>query len=101
MLALFQQMAEGILTLTGEDAFYDGATVPTRINIEHGVQLSGIGGEEAAYKGDMVVNRDVATVLISQNPRAGKTFVQNGRTYRLEFLVEDNGATRRFVVMEV
>lgn len=101
MLAAFQNMAEGILTLLGEDAFYDGATAPTKINIEYGVETSGIGGEEAQYKGDLVVSRDIATVLSSQNPRAGKTFVQNGKTYRLEVLVEDNGVTKRFVVMEM
>lgn len=101
MLDLFQEMAEGILDEIGEDAFYDGATTPIKINIEHGVQLAGIGGEEAQYRGDLVANRDVATIHARHNPRQHKTFVQNGKTYRLEVPVEDNGVTRRFVVMEV
>ncbi|WP_313330662.1 hypothetical protein [Comamonas sp.] len=101
MLGAFQDMAIGILDLIGEDAFFAGSLTPTKINIEHGVQLAGIGGDEAVYKGDMAVNRDVATVLSSLGPKATDTFVQNGRTYRLEFLVEDNGVTRRFAIMEV
>ncbi len=101
MLDLFQEMAEGILDEIGEDAFYDGATEPIKINIEHGVQLAGIGGEEAQYRGDLVANRDVATIHARHNPQQFKKFVQNGKTYRLDVPVEDNGVTRRFVVMEV
>lgn len=100
MLAVFSSMAKGILNHLGEDAFFAGATEPTKINIEHGVQLAGIGGEEAQYRGDLVANRDVATILSEINPKAGDTFAQNGKTYRLEFLVEDNGVTKRFVIME-
>lgn len=101
MLDLFSDAAEGILDHIGEDAFLAGASTPTKINVEHGVQLTGIGGDQAQYKGDLVANRDVATILSSQNPLSGQTFVQNGLTYRLEFMVEDNGATQRFVVMPV
>lgn len=100
MLELFSDMAEGILDQLGEDAFLAGATDPIKINIEHGVQLAGIGGEEAQYRGDLVANRDIATIMSKHNPAAGQRFVQNGKTYRLEFLVEDNGYTKRFVVME-
>lgn len=101
MLDLFSEMAESILDQLGEDAFFDGATTTIKINIEHGVQLAGIGGEEAQYRGDLVANRDVATILSAHNPDAGKRFVfkNSGKAYRLEFLVEDTGATRRFVVM--
>ena len=101
MLDLFREMAEGILDNLGEDAFYDGGLTPIKINIEHDVQLGGIGGEQAAYRGDLVANRDVATILIKHNPQVGKSFVQNGKTYRLEFPVEDNGVTRRFVILEI
>lgn len=102
MLELFSEMAQGILDQLGEDAFLAGATKTTKINIEHGVQLAGIGGEDAQYRGDLVANRDVATILSSQNPAAGQTFVfeSSGKAYTLEFLVEDNGYTKRFVVME-
>lgn len=102
MLDVFREMAEGILDELGEDAFYDGGATPIKINIENGVQLAGIGGEDAQYRGDLVANRDVATILSRHNPVAGKriVFVDSGKAYRLEFLVEDNGVTRRFVVME-
>lgn len=108
MLDLFSDMAEGILDQLGEDAFLAGATNPIKINIEHGVQLAGMGGEEAQYRGDLVANRDVATVMTKHAPTAGQSFtfaptalpIYAGRTFRLEFLVEDNGFTKRFVVME-
>ena len=100
MLDLFREMAEGILDELGEDAFYDGGFTPIKVNIEHGVQLAGIDSEQAAYRGDLVANRDVATISLRHNPVAGKRFVQNGKTYRLEFLVEDNGVSRRFVITE-
>lgn len=106
---LFSQMSQGVLDLLGEDAFFNGATETVKINIEHGVQLTGIGGEDAQYKGDLVANRDVATIHGSVNPRAGHRFTfaptaiarYAGKTYRLEFLVEDNGVSRRYVVTEV
>lgn len=101
MLDLFREMAEGILDELGEDAFYDGGSTPIKINIEHAVQLAGIDSEQASYRGDLVVNRDVATISLLHNPAAGKRFVQNGKTCRLEFLLEDNGVTRRFVISEV
>lgn len=101
MLDLFSGMAQGILDVLGEDAFYDGATTPIKVNIEHGVQLTGMGGEEATYRGDLIANRDVATLFLRDNPQAGKRFVQNGKTYRLEHKVEDNGVTIKFVIMEV
>lgn len=98
MISHFADMAADILDLLGEDAFFDGGTEPIKINIEHGVQLTGIGGEEASYRGDLVVNRDVATIHHMHNPTVGKRFIQNGLTYRLETLLEDNGATRRYVI---
>lgn len=108
MLDLFSDMAEGILDQLGEDAFLAGAATPIKINIEHGVQLAGISGEEAQYRGDLVANRDVATIMTKFQPAAGQSFtfapsalsIYAGRTYRLEFLVEDNGYTKRFVIME-
>ena len=102
MLDLFRTMAEGILDILGEDAFFaDTPGVPVKINIEHGVQLTGLGGEEAAYRGDLVANRDVATVLASDSPRAGRVFVLGGKRYRLESKVEDNGVNSRWVILEV
>ena len=101
MLEIFSEMAESILDDLGEDAFFAGAVAPITVNIEHGVQLAGIGGEEAQYRGDLVANRDIATVHVRHDPRAGQRFTLGGAAYRLEHLVEDNGVTRRFVVMAV
>lgn len=107
MLSLFSDMAEGILAAMGEDAFFAGATETTKINIERGVELGGLGSEQASYRGDLIVRRDVATILVSLNPRTGQTFTMalpggaRGATYKLEELVEDNGATRRFAILKV
>lgn len=101
MLDAFTDAAEGILDLLGEDAFFAGGTTPIKINIEHGVQLTGLGSDEAAYRGDMIAQRDVASIHQSHNPQAGQTFVQGGSTYRLEHAVEDNGALKRFVILKV
>ena len=101
MLDLFSDAAEGILDLIGEDAFLAGASTPIKINVEHGVQLGGIGGDQAQYKGDLVANRDVATIPSRHNPLSGQTFTQGGHTYRLEFMVEDVGASQRFVIMKL
>ena len=100
MLNKFSDAAESILDLLGEDAFLAGAADPIKINIEHGVQLAGIGGEEAQYRGDLVTNKDVASIHMRHNPRSGQTFVMAGETYRLEFPVADDGTMRRFVIMK-
>ena len=107
MLSLFSDMAEGILAAMGEDAFFAGATETTKINIERGVELGGLGSEQASYRGDLIVRRDVATILVSLNPRTGQTFTMappggaRRDTYKLEELVEDNGVTRRFAILKV
>jgi hypothetical protein len=71
------------------------------INIEHDVQMAGMGAEQAAYRGDYVANRDIATVPMDLNPRVGDRFVQDGVLWRLESLHSDKGANRRFVVSRV
>lgn len=98
MLDVFDDMAEGILDLLGEDSFFAGGTTPIKINIEHGVQLTGLDGEIASYRGDMVAARPVATIAARHNPQTGQTFEQGGTKWRLEHLVESNGAVKRFVV---
>ena len=100
-LAIFQKMAQGVLASLGEDAFFNGSSTPTKVNIEHGVELAGVGGEQAANRGDLVTNRDVLTLSSSLSPKAGDTvtFVATGKSYRLEHLVEDNGVTQRFAAL--
>ena len=100
MLDLFKQMRESILTVLGQDALLRG-TVPCKINIENGVQFAGMEGEAARYRGELSVDRDVATISIEHNPVVNDQFTQNGKTYLLEHKIEDNGVTRRFVIMEL
>lgn len=108
MSSVFGRMAQGVLSVLGEDALLRGA-VPCKINIEHGVQLTGMDGESAAYRGDLVVNRDVATVLKTHDPKAGDIFTfavdgggpHAGQSWRLETMIEDNGFTRRYVALQV
>ena len=95
MLHAFRRMAQGVLSALGEDAFFDGSTTPTKINIENGVQVQDENNQS------FVVERDVATILSDVNPKAGKTFVQNGRTYKLQYRVQDSGVAKRFVVMDI
>ena len=95
MISAFGRMAKGILDRLGEDAFFDGAITPIKINIEHGVQVQDDGDQ------NLVVERSVATLAVEVGARSGKTFVQNGRTWKLQHRVNDNGVTQRYVVIEI
>lgn len=109
MTGVFGRMAESVLSLLGEDAFLRNASTPCKINIEHGVQITGVDGERAAARGDLVVERDVATVLKRMNPKGGDTFwfpqtgtgPHAGRAYRLETMIEDNGFSRRYTIIDI
>jgi len=98
MLPAFRRAAQGILNQMGEDAFFNGATTPIKINIERGVQVEGFQNDTDR---DIFMLRDVATISSEVNPKAGDRFVQNGRTYRLEYRAHDSGVLQRFVVMDV
>lgn len=99
MIPAFQRMSKSILTVLGEDALFDGAVETERVNIENGVQMTGMDGDRAEYRGDMIVDRDIATVL--SHHRQGDKFVQNGVKYRLENMVQNNGVNKRFIIMEI
>ena len=101
VLSIFERMSATILRTLGKPAYYNGSTEPVMINIEHDVQMAGMGAEQAAYRGDYVANRDIATVPMDLNPRVGDRFVQDGVLWRLESLYSDKGANRRFVVSRV
>lgn len=105
---VFSRMTGNVLRLLGEPALLRG-DVECTANIEHGVQLTGMDGESALYRGDLVVLRDVATIDAVHAPKAGDrvTFPVEGGgrhaglTYRLEVLLEDNGYSRRYTVLQV
>lgn len=106
MASVFGRMTESVLSLLGEDALLRGA-VPCKVNIEHDVQLVGMDAERAQSRGDLVTNSDVATIAKRHNPKGGDTvaFVAGtsphaGRSFRLETMIEDNGYSRRYIVIE-
>lgn len=110
-------MTKSVLAVLGEDALFQGAAIvdgvpvgadlPCRINIEYDVQFAGDGSDQAAYRGDITLTRDVATVPLSVNPAVGKTFrfvdkatgLPTGPVYKLDRLVDGNGYTKRFIVL--
>lgn len=107
MIGAFQRMTQSVLAVLGEDALFDGVT-PCKINIEYDVQFAGIDHEAAQYRGDITVAKDVATIAYSLNPTLGKTFqmaaapgVYTGQRYKLDKFVDQNGYSKRFVVLKV
>lgn len=105
MSSVFGRMTESVLSLMGEDALLRNAVV-CKANIEHDVQLTGIDGERAANRGDIYVNSDVITIAKRHNPKGGDslkftgTGPHAGRSFRLETMIEDNGYSRRYIVIE-
>lgn len=90
MLNLFKQATKSALTLLGEGSFLRGS-VPCQVNIEYGVQLTGIDD-------NMVVDKDVATIDSDVNPKVGDTLTHPDGTFVLDVKLEDKGAFRRFVL---
>lgn len=95
MIDAFRRMGQGVLNVLGEDAFFDGSPTPVKINIEHGVQVQDHNDQNS------IVERDVATISAELGPRSGKTFTQDGKTWRLEARIQDNGINPRFVILDV
>lgn len=93
MLAVFQRMTQGVLTVMGEDSFLRGSE-PCRCNIEHGVQV--IGSEH-----DVVVERSVATIAASLAPKVGDSLTHPDGEFRLDALFTDNGTLRRYILLKV
>ena len=102
MISAFQRMTQSVLAVLGEDALFDGVT-PCKINIEYDVQFAGLDHEAAQYRGDITVAKDVATIAYSLNPTLGKTFIMvgSGQRYKLDKFVDQNGYSKRFVVLKV
>lgn len=93
----FVRATKRVLRRLGEDALLRG--VPCgKVNVEHGVQFEGYDGERAASRGDVAMQRDVATIDAAFLPRIGDPLVHPDGNYRLDALLEDNGTSRRFVL---
>lgn len=107
MIRAFERMTQSVLAVLGEDALFNGVS-RTRINIEHDVQFDGIGGEAARYRGDMSASKPVATIDARLQPRTGQTFqmidrgtgLPTGSVWRLDKLVDENGYSKRYIVLE-
>lgn len=105
MSSVFGRMTESVLSLLGEDALLRNAVV-CKANIEHDVQLVGMDAERAQSRGDLVTNSDVITLAKRHNPKGGDsvkftgTGPHTGRSFRLETMIEDNGYSRRYIVIE-
>lgn len=93
MLDLFKQATSVALSVLGEGSLLRGS-VPCNVNIEYGVQVIG-------YDDETVVDRTVATIDATHNPKPGDTLTHPDGTFRLDSLYKDNGTTKRFVVLKV
>lgn len=91
MLSVFQRAGKSILAVLGQDAFLRGEPTPWRINIEHGVDVYN--------DGQLIGQRDVATIPIEAQPRIGDLLVHPDGTYRIDNLYQDNGVNKRYVVL--
>ena len=90
-LTIFQQMSRTVLAVLGEDATLRG-TEPCRVNIEHGVQVTG--GD-----GMTVLEKSVATIAASLNPKVGDMLTHPDGTYRLDVEAGNNGHSKRFILL--
>jgi hypothetical protein len=93
VLELFRDATAAVLSVLGGDSLLRG-TVSCKVNIEHGVQLAGL--DE-----NMVVDRDVATIAKTHNPKVGDTLAHPDGNYILDAVIEDKEAYARFVVLKV
>lgn len=92
MIGAFQRASASILAVLGQDAFFRGEPTPHKVNIEHGVSVT----DDA---GDMIGQRDIATIPTAAEPRKGDVFVHPDGTYKIDRLFQDNGANKRYIVV--
>ena len=90
---VFRRMSDTVLTLLGENSTLRGS-VPCKVNIEHGVQVTG-------EDGLMVLERSVATISAAHNPKVGDMLTHPDGTYRLDVQMGNNGYNKRFILVPV
>jgi hypothetical protein len=93
VLDAFRQATKAALSLLGEGSLLRG-TVSCKVNIEHGVQLTG-------YDDNVVVTRSVATIDSEVDPKVGDTLTHPDGNFKLDTLLEDKGAFRRFMLLRL
>lgn len=94
MIGAFERMTKGVLAVLGQDSFLRGETIPYKVNVEHGVDVTG-------FNDDAIVKRAIATIPVAADPRTGDTLVHPDGTYRLDVLHEDNGYSRSYILMKL
>lgn len=87
-ISAFQRMTQSVLSLLGQDAFLR-TTVACKVNIERSVQVA---------EGDMVYERDIATIDNSLNPTLGDRLSHPFGEFVLDRKFQDNGFSTRFIV---
>lgn len=92
-IAAFQRMTSAVLAILGEDALLRG-TVACRVNIEHGVQVTG-------EDGMTVLERSIATIASSSDPKVGDALMHPEGSYRLDVQTGNNGHSKRFILLPV
>lgn len=92
-IAAFSRMTATVLTILGEGALLRG-TVACRVNIEHGVQVTG-------EDGMTVLERSIATLPSAVNPKVGDALMHPEGSYRLDVQTANNGHSKRFILLPV
>ena len=73
-------------------------TPPRKVNIKHGVQLTGYESGTVTTKGDMVVVKSIATIPKAYAPRVGDRLQHPDGDYDLDVLHLDNGYSVQFIL---
>lgn len=96
----FARLAQRLLDHYGQESLLRGEVVdpPRKIALKHGVQLAGYGSDEAMYRGDVVVEKDVAYIHKSYAPAAGDRLQHPDGDYRLDSRIRDDGTMETWVL---
>ena len=100
MSQAFSRLTNRVLALLGEDSILRGeiVTPPRKVHIKHGVQFSGYGGESVSSKGDLVVDKSIATIPKAYAPKVGDRLQHPDGDFDLDVLHLDNGYSLQFIL---
>jgi hypothetical protein len=99
VLDLFKIASKDALSLLGEGSLLRG-NVPCNVNIEHGVQVEGFDFNPTQER-YVTLNKDVVTIEAIHNPKVGDTLTHPEGSFKLDVMLSDDGAYKRFVVLKV
>lgn len=102
MHSAFSRMSARVLSVFGQDSLLRGEVTdpPRKIAVKHGLQLTGYGSESAMYRGDLVVEKDVAYVPKAYLPKAGDRLQHPDGDYDLDTKLKDDGNLEVWVLRE-